>query len=267
MRGPIALPAEVAERINQGAAEVVLPDAVHDHAGRERRAVGNNSLGEFEPAASLGEGLRPLSREDSEELPGHDRPGLVRVAARVHGDVVADPVLVLEARRVRATRHHRHVPVHHTTDGDFFVPRRRLQARDAGRQFLQFGLGIGGRRFLRLQSLHLLVQRLDFHLGLSHGLGFRIGEERKIDQLHSRDHARQCVVILGADGVEFVVMTAGTRDRKAQERAAHRVDLLFPLVRDDGLDHVHVELQFLPVIRAAAQEPQSRRVPSDRHPA
>jgi hypothetical protein len=47
---------------------VVHPDAVDQHAGRERVVFARDRLGEFESAAALGEGLAVLAGEDLDEL-------------------------------------------------------------------------------------------------------------------------------------------------------------------------------------------------------
>ena len=51
MRRPAAQAAEVAGRGNQTAAEMILPDAIHHHAGGERIILGSDPLGQRAPAA------------------------------------------------------------------------------------------------------------------------------------------------------------------------------------------------------------------------
>ena len=53
MRRPLAELAEVARRADEAAAEVVLPDAIDDDAGRQRVVRAGDGLGQLEPAAAL----------------------------------------------------------------------------------------------------------------------------------------------------------------------------------------------------------------------
>ena len=53
MRGPLAQQAEIAGRADDAAAEMVLPDAVDDHAGRQRVVAAGDGPGQFEPSAPL----------------------------------------------------------------------------------------------------------------------------------------------------------------------------------------------------------------------
>ena len=102
VRRPVALRAEVARRVDQAGAEVVLPDAVDDHAGRQRRALGDDGVGQFEPAAALRERPRRVGRQHRQEAARHDRAGAGRVAAHLHGHVLGDAGLVVQLGPVRA---------------------------------------------------------------------------------------------------------------------------------------------------------------------
>ena len=51
MRRRLAADAEVVGRLHQPAAEVILPDAIDHHAGRQRIVGAREPLGQFQPAA------------------------------------------------------------------------------------------------------------------------------------------------------------------------------------------------------------------------
>ena len=53
MRRRIAADAEVAGRADERRIEVVHPEAVDDDAGGERVVIGDDRLGQFQPAAAL----------------------------------------------------------------------------------------------------------------------------------------------------------------------------------------------------------------------
>ena len=84
MRGPLAQDAEVARRAHQTLAEMLLPDAVDEHAGRERIGRAGNRLGQLFPPAA-GDIRRGLVRAEHLDKPtrhlGAKRFG---IAAHVH---------------------------------------------------------------------------------------------------------------------------------------------------------------------------------------
>ena len=77
MRRPLAQVAEVARRADDAAAEVMLPDAVDDDAGRQRVVLARRWLGQLEPAAALRERGRARRRRGSRrKRRGATRPSL-----------------------------------------------------------------------------------------------------------------------------------------------------------------------------------------------
>jgi hypothetical protein len=101
--GGIPLKPEVARRGHQGRAEVPAPDAVDEHAGRERIVAGGDRAGQFQPAAPLlGKGLRPDMLEHAEKLPRSLGTADVRLAADV--DI---PRAEAAPRRLDVGEHHR----------------------------------------------------------------------------------------------------------------------------------------------------------------
>jgi len=80
--------AEIAGRPDERVAEVIQPDAVHQHAGRERIFRAGNRLSEFEPAAAFFERLALWPGQDFEEFPGRFGAGIIGVAAGENVDVV-----------------------------------------------------------------------------------------------------------------------------------------------------------------------------------
>ena len=90
----LAAGAEIVRRADEALAEVMHPDAVHDHAGGERIALGGDRLRQLEPAAAFLEGLGLAIREHLEEVARNDIAVDFRLAA--HEDV--------RVMRVRANR-------------------------------------------------------------------------------------------------------------------------------------------------------------------
>ena len=81
VRGRLAAEAEVAGRADEAGAEVVQPDAVDQHAGRQRVLRVGDGAGQPQAAAAVAEGAAILAGDHFEELPRHRLAGAVRVAA------------------------------------------------------------------------------------------------------------------------------------------------------------------------------------------
>ena len=77
MRRPFAAFAEIVGRADQPLAEVVLPDAVHHHAGRQRVLGPGQPVGQLQPAAALGDLLLAVAGQNLREATRH---GLARAA-------------------------------------------------------------------------------------------------------------------------------------------------------------------------------------------
>jgi hypothetical protein len=105
--------------------------------------------------------------------------------------------------------------------------------------------GVGGLTGLELAGLGL--QGADALAGLPGGVGKGGGQDGEVGPAGAGEDAGQRVVVVGGDRVELVVVAAGAGDRQPQEGAGDGVDALLPLLGDDVLDDVLVELEFLPV--------------------
>ena len=82
--GGLAPGSEVAGGGHQSGAEVLVPDPIDQHPGGQRVVRAGDGLGEFEPAAPLGEGLGLAAGREHPEEPAGDlalpgRPGLPRM--------------------------------------------------------------------------------------------------------------------------------------------------------------------------------------------
>ena len=82
MAGRLGAQAEVAGRRDQARAEVVEPEAVHQHAGGERVVRAGDGAGQFEPSAAVREGLALRAGEDLQELARDGVALVLRVAAQ-----------------------------------------------------------------------------------------------------------------------------------------------------------------------------------------
>ena len=67
--------------MHQAFAEVVQPDAVHQHAGREGIAPIDNGAGQVEPAAAVLERFAVASGKHSKKLLGDGLTGIIGIAA------------------------------------------------------------------------------------------------------------------------------------------------------------------------------------------
>src|SRR5262245_60727174 len=87
MRGPFAQAAEVARRTDDPAPEMLLPDSVHEDAGRQRILRIGNGLGQLLASAPVVELFGIVASDDSQKSPW-GRVALIRgVAANVHVEV------------------------------------------------------------------------------------------------------------------------------------------------------------------------------------
>src|SRR4051812_27533401 len=104
MARPIAVESEIAGRLDEPTAEMMLPDAIdHDACGKMWR-IAEQRRGELAAAASLAEGL--ALREDTQEAPRHDRAFLRWIAAHLHGDVLRLARVVDKLGAMRAVGEH-----------------------------------------------------------------------------------------------------------------------------------------------------------------
>src|SRR5436309_3439174 len=83
MRGPLAEQSKVARRADQAAAEVMLPDAVHEHPSRQWVAETNDRLSKLKPAASLSKRLCFAWRQDRQKPSRHFLAEFLHIAADV----------------------------------------------------------------------------------------------------------------------------------------------------------------------------------------
>ncbi len=74
--------------------------------------------------------------------------------------------------------------------------------------------------------------------------------ERNLGIFGARDDAGQTVVIFGGNGIELVVVAAGTRDRQAEKAAAQRVDAVVVLIESFRIAIIN---------RAEGEEAECRR--------
>src|SRR5688500_3094525 len=81
MRGPLAVDAEIARRVDDAGTEVAFPDAIDDHARGDR--VRRDRVGEPEPSAALLEQRRSRGVERAQEMRRHFVTEPVRIAAQV----------------------------------------------------------------------------------------------------------------------------------------------------------------------------------------
>ena len=152
-----------------------------------------------------------------------------------------------------------------------------LQGRTEG---LQFGYGVGGIEFLRTRRQIVGLQREQHD-----AVGFRhpvreaesLGEQallkrfprlpvlragnlrfvprgRSLQVIHrmgALEDCRQCVVIVGGNGIELMIVAARTAERRGQKSPAQRIDLF--------VDQIHFQLHlvgFRQNFRADSEEPQ-----------
>src|SRR5262249_10229465 len=136
MRGPRPLGAEVARRLDQSPTEVMLPGAVDDHPRRQWATLVDNRLRQLQSPAPLAKRFWWLGRQDRQEATRHDRTGMGRVAAALHGHVLRDTDLVLQLRLVWAVGQHKQAGI---LDGGgqrrVEMRCRPREVRYAGRQF------------------------------------------------------------------------------------------------------------------------------------
>ncbi len=204
--------AELARRIHQTATEVVLPHAIDDHAGGERRGVFHDRLREFETAAAGGEPARQagLRRKGREEAARHGGPQIVRIAALHELQITRHAHLVVELCAVLLFL--LHDEQRGLLDG---VRHFHVVMRSGG---LQCGnLGLEGLRLLgeilRLLFLQVgdpLFQRRDLVARLFHRLPEIVPHDRHLGELHGGENAGECVVVLRRDRVGLVIVAACT---------------------------------------------------------
>src|SRR4051812_25394435 len=82
MRWRIAAKPKITRRANQAEAEVMHPDTVDNHSGRQRIPGIDNRLRQFESAASLMKQLVVTSADARQEPSRRRRPRVVRIASK-----------------------------------------------------------------------------------------------------------------------------------------------------------------------------------------
>ena len=83
VRGPLAFGTEVARRADDPFAEVMLPDAVDHHTGRQRVVCGPEPASQLRPAAARADRRLPVFRQGQRKTPAHSLAELVIVATVV----------------------------------------------------------------------------------------------------------------------------------------------------------------------------------------
>ena len=221
MRRLAAEKAEVARRVHESRAEVVLPHAVREHARGERIARAGDPPRERETALALRRiGRQRVGRGNAVEhgeARGHDGvAGLHRVTAFVnarrllHGVEVSRP----HARQRR-----------HGADGGLGLGELALGFVEQ-RGVLRRRGNVRGDGLFQLLPRH--AQLADAFLQRLHGvhktlpLGGRGHDALAV--LHALEGGAQAVVILRRDRVEFVIVAARAVDREAEKRGGRRGD-------------------------------------------
>src|SRR5437868_2556286 len=86
MRGTVALEAEIAWRLHNPPSEMLFPDPVDNHPGRQRGSFGDDCFGQIDPAAAGAQAARRRAGQYFDEPPRND-VGLARgVAALLKTD-------------------------------------------------------------------------------------------------------------------------------------------------------------------------------------
>ena len=80
--------AEVAGRPDDAFAEVLLPQAIDHHAGRQRIVAAGNPPGKLHASAPSRDGWLPVPCQDAREMPRHQLAEPVVAPANVHADIV-----------------------------------------------------------------------------------------------------------------------------------------------------------------------------------
>ena len=206
MRGALAHAAKIIGRGHDAAAEVILPDAVHHHARRQRILRIHDPLGQrlariTSIRGKLGNALRKQH------------------ARRSHADSVA--LITIIATRQQVDRGPLVRIVGH-------AEQCRKRRRHPVFEVLQFLLELG--TLLVFGVLHRLAELL--HLALHRlGLGFPDhlllgGELRHIAIVRGGEVGLQAIVVALAEGIEFVIVATRAADGNAQQRGTHDVSHL-----------------------------------------
>ena len=164
MAGAFSAQAEIARRLHQAGAEVMLPDAIHHHACGERVVRTGDGAGEFEPSAAALKRRALRAGDDFEKLPRHllsetrraatiedARVGL-RLAVGQHecrGSAKLDePAVHLSLQLpqfLRGRSRKEHIIIHDVgvgyDRGRIGVAQERAKRRSVGRIGLLFGIG------------------------------------------------------------------------------------------------------------------------------
>ena len=266
----IAADAEVVDRRDDPLAEQPAPDAVDDHAGRQRILRADEPPGQLQPPALLAVHPRCGGHlERGQEPARHHRAELLGLAADADLGVgdglrLPDPVdgvspccgigqgqqfspQALELQPVRALLR---LAVRAFGQPLFGAANRvplRLRLRDPARKFFHpFGRRVGQFRTERHEHLRDVVgQPRAAHLVLHAGRVVGAGED-----------AGEGVIVRRRDGVELVIVAAGAARRQPQDRARDDVDLLVHVVHVEALLEALVD-----VLHAQRQEAGRRQQP------
>ena len=98
MAGPVAGLAEVVHRAHQTFAEVVLPDTIDHHPGRQRIPGVDQPVRQLQPAASLQDGGLILPGQDLQEAAGHLPAQVLVIPSQVNPHVPRIPVLAAHGK-------------------------------------------------------------------------------------------------------------------------------------------------------------------------
>ena len=99
MAGPVAGLAEVVHRAHQTFAEVVLPDAIDHHPGRQRIPGVDQPVGQLQSAASLQDGGLVLPCQDLQEAARHLPAQVLVIPSQVNPHVPRIPVLAAHGKQ------------------------------------------------------------------------------------------------------------------------------------------------------------------------
>ena len=225
----LAAEPEVGRRGDDSPAEVVLPDPVDHHAGRQGIARAESASAPARAARcscdGTGGGGSPSRNANRGTPRGTTSPGLAGIAPplerRIDRLPLGDGVAARQVRRKRrplAARQLRAQVLQPAGRRRVFLRLERLDRRvraSASRSLIGLQPGLGPRRFDQRDEIQ---PREALRLQL---LGAGVGEGR------AGEDAVKCVIVALADRVELVVVAAGAAEREPQEGAAGRLDRVF----------------------------------------
>ena len=208
--------AEVARRGHQTRAEVVLPDPIDDHAGRERVLWARDRAGEFQPAAAERERLASVHLgEHLQEAARHAVAAVLRLAPPKH-DRLVRPLVVAHHHAAARSAGMRHFDALHLAEHRVVGPAFALIEKRDGRRGVELHGRVGGDEHGAQRLVAVIGQPRDRGIGLAGlpPLGIH-GLEESADPGGEGDHrlrrlvlerGEQARVHLGEPGVGAVVM-------------------------------------------------------------